>query len=332
MVTINKLILTASAGGTCIGGLLLLKDALSGKIYEGKERIDGKVVIVTGANSGIGKETVKELANRGGKVYMACRDLQKCEEERQKIVLETKNKSVYCRECDLASQESVKEFVKTFKKEQQHLHILVNNAGVMKCPRLVTQENIELQLGVNHMGHFLLTNLLLDYLKESAPSRIVNVSSVAHARGRMKWSDLNSEIHYDKREAYNQSKLANVMFTMELSKRLQGTGVTANALHPGLVDTNIIRYINESAMGRYILALGAWPFIRTPQRGAQTVLYACLDPQFEKVSGKYLNDCEITSAAPQSLDEKNNLRLWLTSEKWTRLQAALNETGNNPVS
>lgn len=131
-----------------------------------------------------------------------------------------------------------------FKSERKELHILINNAGVMRCPKMLTNDGIELQLGTNHMAHFLLTNLLLDLLKQSAPSRIVNVSSLAHTRGQINVADLNSEQKYDSGDAYSQSKLANVLFTLELAKRLTNSGVTANSLHPGIVHTELGRHMS----------------------------------------------------------------------------------------
>lgn len=131
-----------------------------------------------------------------------------------------------------------------FKSERKELHILINNAGVMRCPKMLTKDGIELQLGTNHMAHFLLTNLLLDLLKQSAPSRIVNVSSLAHTRGQINVADLNSEQKYDSGDAYSQSKLANVLFTLELAKRLTNSGVTANSLHPGIVHTELGRHMS----------------------------------------------------------------------------------------
>lgn len=138
---------------------------MQGGRFENPIRADDKIVVITGANTGIGRETAKELAIRGAHVYLVCRDLKKCEEAREEIVLESLNKHVYCRQCDLASFASIREFARNFQKEQPKLDILINNAGVMRCPKATTTEGIELQLGVNHMGHFLLTNLLLDSLK-----------------------------------------------------------------------------------------------------------------------------------------------------------------------
>ncbi|KAH8277597.1 hypothetical protein KR018_001918 [Drosophila ironensis] len=352
----SRTVFWLSAAGTTVGAAFGIKDLMQGGRFSEKTDETGKVVIVTGANTGIGKETVREIARRGATVYMACRNLKKCEQvgvqssptscyyfftlqARQEIVLETKNPYVYCRQCDLASQESVRHFVAAFKREQSKLHILINNAGVMRCPRSLTLDGIELQLGVNHMGHFLLTTLLLDLLKvlinltyyhllthclfcrqDSAPSRIVNVSSLAHTRGEINTGDLNSEKSYDESKAYAQSKLANVLFTKELERRLQGTGVTANALHPGVVDTEIIRHMaffNNFFAGLFVKPF-FWPFVKTPKNGAQTTLYVALDPELQNVSGQYFSDCKIKETAPAATDVQTARWLWAVSEKWTQ--------------
>ena len=184
---------------------------------------------------------------------MACRDLKKCEQARKEIALGIKNTKLHCRELDLASFTSIKNFAERFKVEQKKLDVLINNAGVMRCPRQLTNEGFEMQIGVNHLGHFLLTNLLLDTLKASAPSRIVNVSSIAHTRGSIDTADLNSEKDYDPKKAYEQSKLANILFTRELSKRLENTGVTVNSLHPGIVGGNSIFYAIDNICNSIIL-------------------------------------------------------------------------------
>ncbi|OXU25177.1 hypothetical protein TSAR_000573 [Trichomalopsis sarcophagae] len=321
MAPLPKTIIWGSTIASLTGFVYLLKDYNGGKKYEGNEKLTDKVVIVTGANTGIGKEVAHDLAKREARVIMACRDMFKCETARKQIVIDTKNKYVYCRKCDLASQESIRDFVKLFQKEHQKLHILINNAGVMRCPKSQTKEGIEMQLGVNHMGHFLLTNLLLDTLKASAPARIINVSSLAHARGKINTYDLNSNEHYDPAAAYAQSKLANVMFTKELAKRLKGTGVTANAVHPGIVDTELTRHMGYYTSGFSAIFLKPliWPFIRTPKQGAQTILYAALSPELEKETGQYFSDCKREDVNP--IAEKEDLVewLWKTSEKWTHL-------------
>ncbi|KAK7869614.1 hypothetical protein R5R35_009988 [Gryllus longicercus] len=317
----SRPIVIFSALGTTIGGACVIKFAAGGQLYDSKIRADNKTIIITGANCGIGKETARELAQRGAKVIMACRDLQKCETARKDIVLKTKNKYVYCRHLDLASQDCIRRFVEQFNKEFDRLDVLINNAGVMRCPHMKTKEGIELQLGVNHMGHFLLTNLLLEKLKISAPSRIVTVSSIAHQRGTINKTDLNSEKEYKPNVAYEQSKLANVLFNLELSKRLKDTGVTANCLHPGIVDTEIFRHMSfaKSSFTGYILRPLIWPFIRTPLQGSQTTLFAALDESLEKVTGQYLVDSKIHEPSEHGKDTETAQWLWAVSEKWTRL-------------
>ncbi|XP_034654727.1 retinol dehydrogenase 12 isoform X1 [Drosophila subobscura] len=308
-----------SVTGTTVGAACAIKDLMQGGQFTKETDETEKVIIVTGSNSGIGKETVRELAKRGATVYMACRDMKKCEEAREEIVLETKNKYVYCRECDLASLDSIRNFVAAFKREQKTLNVLINNAGVMRCPRSHTKDGFEMQLGVNHMGHFLLTTLLLDLLKISAPSRIVNVSSLAHTRGEINTGDLNSDKSYDEGRAYSQSKLANVLFTRELAKRLAGSGVTANALHPGVVDTELFRHMSFFSnffAGLFVKPL-FWPFVKTARNGAQTSLYAALDPDLEQVSGEYFSDCQSKEVAPAATDTQTGKWLWAVSEKWT---------------
>lgn len=308
--------LTAGAGFT-----VLTKEYFQGTRFQNPIRAEKKVVIITGGNTGIGKETAKEMAKRGAHVYMACRSMKRCEEARNEILLDSKNPNVHCRECDLASFDSIKKFVKEFKEEQPKLDILINNAGVMRCPRMLTKEGIELQLGVNHFGHFLLTTLLLDSLKKAAPSRIVVVSSLAHTRGRLKVDDLNSEKNYDSGEAYNQSKLANILFTRALSKRLQGSMVTVNALHPGVVSTELGRHMSlfNSTLGKIFIKPFLWPFMKTPVSGAQTTLYVALDPDLEKINGKYFSDCALKEPAEQAKDETMAEWLWQVSEKWVKL-------------
>lgn len=279
----------------------------------------GKVIIVTGSNTGIGKETVLELARRGATVYMACRDRNKAEEARREIIEETKNQNIFFLELDLASLDSVRKFVENFKREQNRLHILINNAGVMLGPRKLTKDGFEWQLGVNHMGPFLLTILLIDLLMKSAPSRIINLSSIAHTVGRINKMDLNSENSYSEVAAYSQSKLANILFTRELAARLAGTGVTANALHPGVVNTELFRnwkFINTSFGKRLVKPL-ILPFVKSPRNGAQTSLFAALDPDLDQVTGLYFSDCKPKRVANAAADEETAKFLWAESEKWT---------------
>nr|KAF6411540.1 retinol dehydrogenase 13 [Rousettus aegyptiacus] len=218
----NRYLVPASLLGTAVGGAVLFKDYVSGGACPSKATIQGKTVIVTGANTGIGKQTALELARRGGNIILACRDMEKCEAAAKDIRRETLNHCVNARRLDLASLKSIREFAAKIIEEEERVHVLVNNAAVMRCPHWTTEDGFEIQLGVNHLGHFLLTNLLLDKLKASAPSRIINLSSLAHIAGHIDFDDLNWEKRkYDTKAAYCQSKLAVVLFTKELSRRLQ---------------------------------------------------------------------------------------------------------------
>ncbi|KAH8258363.1 hypothetical protein KR038_009932 [Drosophila bunnanda] len=303
--------------------IYLLREYMQGGQFTKETDETGKVFIVTGANTGIGKETVLEIARRGGTVYMACRDLGRCNKARDEIIKQTNNQNIYSRQLDLSSLDSVRKFVSGFKKEQQKLDVLINNAGVMRCPKMLTKDGFEMQLGVNHIGHFLLTNLLLDVLKKSAPSRIVVVSSLAHTRGTINVHDLNSEKSYDEGAAYSQSKLANVLFTRELAKRLEGTGVTVNSLHPGVVDTELARNwaFFQTNFVQYFLKPMIWPLLKTPKSGAQTSIYAAIDPELKEVTGLYFSDCKPKEVAPAAKDKKFAKFLWEESEKWTGLEA-----------
>ncbi|XP_062133076.1 retinol dehydrogenase 14-like isoform X2 [Drosophila sulfurigaster albostrigata] len=293
---------------------------MQGGKFEKQTDETGKVVIVTGSNTGIGKETVLELARRGATVYMACRDKSRAEQARLEVIRETKNQNIFFRELDLASLDSVRKFVDEFKKEQSKLDILINNAGIMLCPHMLTKEGFEMQLGVNHMGHFLLTNLLLDLLKKSLPSRIVNVSALAHVNGTINFDDLNSEKSYSPRKAYGQSKLANILFTRELAKRLEGTNVTVNALHPGVVETELSRHVKifNNPIFRFLVSPLVWLIFKTAKNGAQTTLYAALDPDLNGVTGLYFSDCKPKEVSAAAKDANSAKRLWEESEKWTK--------------
>lgn len=216
---------------------------MRGAQFKNECRLDGKVVIITGANSGIGFQTAIAMAHRGAKVYMGCRNHQKSEEARREIKDYSGSIEVFNRSLDLASFESIRNFVKTFLEEETRLDILINNAAVMANPRTVTKDGYESQFGVNHLGHFLLTNLLLDMLKRSAPSRIVVISGSIYKIGNINKDDLNSEQYYSRLDAFAQSKLANILFAHELSKKLEGSGVTVNSLHPGVIRTSLMRHI-----------------------------------------------------------------------------------------
>lgn len=198
---------------------------------------------------------------------------------------------------------------------------MINNAGVMAIPRCETKDGFEMQIGVNHMGHFLLTNLLLDRIKESAPSRIVILSSSAHLYGHINKNDLNSEKTYGQFTAYMQSKVANNLFSRELSKRLEGTGITVNCLHPGAVNTELQRHqkLLKCLLSPMLL------FFKTPKSGAQTTIRLAVDPELETVTGKYFADCREARESDAAKDDETANWLWDVSEQWTGLKPRLNE-------
>lgn len=282
-------------------------------------RMDGKVVIVTGANTGIGKLTALDLAKRGAKVYMACRDFKRCEAARLEIVEQSKNQNVFNRTLDLGSLQSIRKFARDFIAEETRLDVLVNNAGLMG-PRRETVDGFEMLMGVNHMGHFLLTHLLLDLLKKSAPSRIVIVSSMAHRWGKLKKDDLNSEKTYKAFPAYCQSKLANLLFMRELVRRLEGSGVTVNAAHPGAVRTEISR--DSSFSLAICLAPLFLLFMKNAELGAQTQIRLAVDPKLETVTGKYFSNCKLDKESKRAQNDEDALWLWNESVKWTTRQSA----------
>src|SRR5207248_11411963 len=236
--------------------------------------MQGKICMVTGANSGIGKATVLALAQMGATVVMVCRDRARGEEARSEITTKSRNNAVDLLLADLSSQQSIRQLVENFQQHYTHLHVLINNAGAgaaFTCRR-ETVDGLEMTFAVNYLAPFLLTNLLLDVLKASAPARIVNVSSNSHEAGYIKLDDLQEEKHYRSMRVYGQSKLAVVLFTYELARRLQGTGVTANCLHPGFVAT----HFGQSAVGsvgRCITKLIFSSLGISPEEGAKTSIY-----------------------------------------------------------
>ncbi|XP_051867569.1 retinol dehydrogenase 13-like isoform X2 [Pristis pectinata] len=319
----TKYILPLSIAGTVIGGMVLVKDYVTGGNCPSTATVSGKTIIVTGANTGIGKETAQELARRGGRIILACRNMEKCEAAAREIRGETLNHQVYARHLNLASLKSIREFAKKITEEEENINILINNAGIMRCPHWQTEDGFEMQFGVNHLGHFLLTNLLLDKLKNSGNSRIINVSSLAHVVGEIDFNDLNWEKRkYNTKAAYCQSKLANVLFTKELAKRLDGTGVTVNAVHPGVTNTELGRHtgMHKSSFSSTVLGPLFFLLVKSPKLGAQPSVYLSVAEELEGISGKYFDAMKQKDPAPQAVDDETARRLWETSARLVGLE------------
>ena len=221
-----------------------LRRYFDGGVCYSKAKLTGKTAIITGANTGIGLETAVDLAKRGARVILACRSVEKGEAAVQTVKERSGNNDVVFSKLDLVSLQSVSDFCTRILAEERHIDLLINNAGVMMPPYTTTEDGFELQIGVNHLAHFLLTNLLLERLKEAPSARIVNVSSLAHIGGRINFNDLQSKKSYSALLAYGQSKLANILFTRSLAKRLKGSNVTTYCLHPGLVRTELARHLS----------------------------------------------------------------------------------------
>ena len=274
----------------------------------------GKTCMITGANSGIGKVTALELAKMGATVIMVCRDQKRGEAAQNDIKSRSGNQSVDLFIADLSSQSSIRKFAENFSGKYRYLHVLVNNAGLIMGRRTETEDGIETTFAVNHLAYFLLTYLLQDVLKASAPSRIINVSSAAHIRASLDFNDLQNNNGYSGMGVYSQSKLSNIYFTYELAKRLEGTGVTANCLHPGLVATN---FGNSGSILFRIAFNLLWPFMINSGKGAETTVYLASSPEVERVSGKYFVKRKEAESSRISYDETIAKRLWKVSEKLT---------------
>lgn len=271
----------------------------------------GKICIVTGANSGIGKVTATELARRGATVVMACRSQARGAAAAVEVRQESGSDKVSVLACDLSSSASVRQFAAAFRRQFDRLDVLVNNAGMYFYDRQVTAEGLEMTFAVNHLGHFLLTNLLLDLLKAGAPSRVVTVSSGAHTMGRLDLDDLqNAKGRFRGFSVYSESKLCNVLFTYELARQLAGTGVTANCLHPGFVRTNFGR--NNGKLSTVVSYLVS-PFALNVQAGAQTSIYLATAPEVAEVSGQYFVKSQPARSSAASYDTALQRGLWAKS-------------------
>lgn len=276
-----------------------------------------KTALVTGATSGIGKATAEALARQGMTVVLVARDAEKGRAVLEEIRSKSGNPNLDVLLADLSSQAAIRRLAEEFQRKYSKLHVLVNNAGGVFSARKLTVDGLEYTFAFNHLAYFLLTNLLLDTLRASAPARIVNVSSGAQGMGKINFADLQGEQRYSVQAAYSQSKLANVLFTYALARRLEGTGVTANVLHPGVVRTNFGR-VETPLLWRVLFPL-IDPFMLTPEKGAETAVYLATSPEVEGVSGKYFAKQKAVRSHSISYDQAVQERLWEVSAQLTHL-------------
>jgi NAD(P)-dependent dehydrogenase (short-subunit alcohol dehydrogenase family) len=276
--------------------------------------LDGKVALVTGATSGIGRATARELSRRGARTLLVARDRARGAAAAEEIREASGGRAPEVLLADLSSQAEVRRLAREVGERTPRLDLLVNNAGAIFARREVSAEGLEMTFALNHLAYFLLTLELLPLLEGGGDSRIVNVSSVAHGRGAIDFDDLQGERTYAMWKAYQQSKLANVLFTRELARRLGGRGVTTNALHPGAVATGFGR--NGQGIFSRIVALGA-PFLSSPETGSRTTLHVATAPGLRGVSGRYFSRCRERTPSRAARDDGAALRLWQISEDLT---------------
>ncbi|XP_046628826.1 retinol dehydrogenase 14 [Neodiprion virginianus] len=287
-------------------------------ICKSKAKMDGKVVIITGCTSGIGKETAKDLAKRGAKIIMACRNLDSANVLKDELVKSTGNNNIVVRKLDLSSLKSVRQFAQQINREESRLDVLLHNAGTAETFRKkVTDDGLEMTMATNHYGPFLLTHLLIDLLKRSAPSRIVVVASELYRLSSLNLNNMNPTSTFPG-YLYYVSKYANIVFTQELARRLQGSGVTANCLHPGMIDSGIWRNVPVPlSWGLYLIIKG---FFKTPEQGAQTSVYLAVSDEVIGVTGKYFMDCHEHGLSQGAQDAAKGKKLWELSEGFVKLE------------
>lgn len=272
-----------------------------------------KIALITGATSGIGKETAKALAKEGMKLVLPVRSLSKGEALREEIHTLTGNSSVELFQCDLSSMDSIRSFVRDYNEKYDRLDVLVNNAGVWEMKRSESKDGIENTFAINHLAPFLLTNLLLDKLKASAPARIVTVSSMAHTTGKINFDDIEGKRRWSWMGSYAQSKLANLFFTRHLAKELEGTGVVANCLHPGVVSTHLFDKMPK------ILHPAMKLVMIPPHKGAETSVYLATSPEAQNFTGEYLAKKKIRKTSAYTYNKEVAEKLWKVSKKYTGL-------------
>jgi NAD(P)-dependent dehydrogenase (short-subunit alcohol dehydrogenase family) len=276
----------------------------------------GKVCLITGATSGIGEVTARELARMGCRVLITARDQRKAEIAVDKLRAESGSLKIDGLVADLSSQDQVRDLAAEFMRQNNRLDVLINNAGAIYLRRYLSQDEIEMTFAVNHLAPFLLTNLLLEMVIDSTPARIINVASNSHKDQEIDFDDLESQASYGFMRAYGKSKLANIMFTYELDRRLAGSDVTVNAVHPGFVGTNM--GANNGWLVKLFLPLTSlWAL--SPEEGAETSVFLASSPEVEGVSGKYFYQKKAVPSSPSSLDKEKARQLWEVSTEMTGL-------------
>lgn len=280
----------------------------------------GKTCLVTGATSGIGKAAATELSRRGADVVITCRSREKGERVAAEIERASGRRPADILTADFASLDEVRGLAQAYLKSGRPLHVLVNNAGVVMQKRTVTADGHETMFGVNHLAPFLLTNLMRPLLEESSPARVVGTASDAHRweRARLDFDDLDARKKFGPMVTYGRSKLANILFTRELGRRLDPAKVTAHCLHPGFVASDL--GLNNGMVARVVFALGR-PFARSPEKGAETVVYLSTAPEVERSSGGYFMDCKPHKPSFAASHDDDALRLWDVSARLVGLSA-----------
>ncbi|CAH0381035.1 unnamed protein product [Bemisia tabaci] len=287
-----------------------------------KARLDGKVAIITGCNTGMGKEYVMEFYKRGARVIMACRNLEKAESALRDIQEQTRGVKnvgeIVVKELDLAKFRSIRKCADEILASEENIHLLINNAGYFVSTRELTEDGHEAQFQTNHLGHFLFTMLLLPRIIKSAPARIVTIASLAYiwGNGNMYYDDITLEKSYAPLRAYSRSKLANMLFSAELARKLKGTGVTTYSVHPGLIRSGIFQNLDTawlSILKRILLSRYSNLFFKSPRQAAQTALHCCLDQEVGKESGLYYCDCKPRKVLKRARNQDEAQKLWKCS-------------------
>ncbi len=268
--------------------------------------MEDRVMLITGSTAGIGKQTALELGAKGAKIILHGRDSEKGEKVLEELKNKTGNQKYDLLVADLSSQREVRELASQIQEKYAELHVLINNAGVFMNQRKLTEDGLETTFAVNHLAPFLLTNLLLDLLKKSAPSRIITVSSMTHQSAWVDFENLQGEKHFTGYQAYALSKMGNIFFAYELAERLKNSRVTANCLHPGVIDTKLLR-------------AGYGPGGGSVEKGAETPVYLATSREVEQVSGQYFRSKKAVSSDPTTYDKSLQKELWKISEQLTGL-------------